>query len=109
MANKKNSPIYNYNNFSSYNVKAGGSKNTAEGFSMRSGNKPNVSSFFRNDPLADVKKILEEALNEGSEETIKTKKRRGKKSATPGAGGEKEGYSKDNPPTRNPLDTTKYY
>ena len=32
---KKGSPIHNYNNFSSYNVKAGGSKNSPEGFSMR--------------------------------------------------------------------------
>jgi len=34
MGNKKSSPVYNYNNFSSYNVKAGGSKNSPEGFSM---------------------------------------------------------------------------
>ena len=34
MGNKKSSPVYNYNNFSSYNIKAGGSKNSPEGFSM---------------------------------------------------------------------------
>jgi len=51
MGNKKSSPVYNYNNFSSYNVKAGGSKNSPEGFSMRSGNNPSLSELSGVSPI----------------------------------------------------------
>ena len=51
MGNKKSSPVYNYNNFSSYNVKAGGSKNSPEGFSMRSSNNPSVSELSGVSPI----------------------------------------------------------
>ena len=53
MGDKKSGPLYNYNSFSSYNVKAGGSKNSPKGFSLRSGNNPSVSELSGISPIKD--------------------------------------------------------
>jgi len=60
------SPIYNYNDFSSYNVKSGGSKNAPKGFSMRSGNRPSIAQLSGVSPLKDnpVAKGAAEAISE---------------------------------------------
>ena len=88
------SPIYNYNNFSSYNVKSGGSKNAPEGFSMRSGNKPSIAQLSGVSPLKD------NPIAEGAAEAISEAVTR--KNLVLGESG--KGTKRKSTPSMNPND-----
>jgi len=72
MGDKKSGPLYNYNSFSSYNVKAGGSKNSPKGFSMRSGNNPSVSELSGISPIkqGNMPEIIQKDIKSNMPEII---------------------------------------